>query len=1357
MAKYYYENDKNISERYISVPQDWAELKQLVDRYTKRSKNSKNLGDKAMYDAVVSKLTSTYVEYENIKGELYEPAKAYLNSKSRDVNERIALYKNAESLMKKYKNDGNIGMTAFYKAIMENIHIDAEDTYNYAGDKKVKIEELDLQSIKESKKKKDGTGFFKTPENLKDNLRRFEDKYDLGDVSQTALEYLGEITLDNLITALESTTRISSGILSVPENIAKFGAGLEAELHESLGWYDSADRIRKNIIDDDLSIRGIIGINKANEILDKNSFTGEMADSVLEAIGQAGGQMAIGSALPIKAIKLPHIKVPTTAVLSGLGSGIHEAYKKLDGIKNPTWRDKLQGAIHVIGSGTIEGISEGIFDIAGIGGSTFADDVLSKNVNAAKTEFGKRLAAIKVAGGFEAAEEFISYFGNWALDNGLVDRVGNIDYSKEWDWKEVIKEMTTAFLSSGITSGFLNNTNISNTYINSINKNKEMLGRELTKDETEYIRKQVVDDVLLQENLGIFNEPQYSKNYEVEKAERKNTINEISKLHKELMSNLDAQSKTIESLQLMEEIVSKIPNLTLEVDYKLPKVFNGMRTKIGKDGSRAIVINPNAQNIEKVFIHEFVHELKSRDIDSYNDILNYIKTEIKSEEEFETLKASKQEIYAKAYKQQKKNMNGLDVEEETVCEIVGEMLGTKETLNKLAKDKPTLIERIYNWIVDVLFDGKHTGKSLSERISERKLGKESKVLFEKIDNAYQIAKGLNKDNSSEEKFNINSEEKVDIGSEIGYDIENYVNKTAKSTSSLYIKSTEIFDFKNGVYFSRNGLNYMFNTYRINQALDEDGTVEQSGLHAKCYGDYCYLYKKHGHNDYTYYCILSIKGNEDIISMIYKKEKRGEFIDGEYEQGLGDLNRNIIYVVKRNRNGNGSSNNDEKTRTYEYDVGLDRNKVSKRRAIDNGRSGVQSRGNIGNTEKHSVNETELEKSSSIFIPQNTIMSKEYYEELENYVRDYIRQKMKSKRNYVFTYNEIESIIEEPTYFLSEERQKERNIADDKYDVSELEEEEYYILTDIISDELKKQNYYREFDSELGQEVWKRHKPNKETYDVNEEEVSKEDTKQNLIKEKQREVKEQLYKELYKKGNTKIINEYSKKISTLMINNELTDTKLGTLLKEVVDKTIRENPDAPKKLNEEAYSYTINILKEAIHQLKDRTMLAEGEAIRSWTDTAKKNDLINSSIDLKDMRYKILSNKSLVDIARSEWQNTNNYSKTFIEKVENGLRIEPKNIVKAEFEIQELLKTKDFKKAEELIIAVTITGTEIGQTVQAMSIINRLTPEGTLMKVQMIINRTNAKLRNEKIKKGVKPVLGKKPITIETEEKLYHIKV
>jgi len=134
---------------------------------------------------------------------------------------------------------------------------------------------------------------------------------------------------------------------------------------------------------------------------------------------------------------------------------------------------------------------------------------------------------------------------------------------------------------------------------------------------------------------------------------------------------------------------------------------------------------------------------------------------------------------------------------------------------------------------------------------------------------------------------------------------------------------------------------------------------------------------------------------------------------------------------------------------------------------------------------------------------------------------------------------------------------------------------------------------------------------------------------------------------------------------------------------------------------------------------------------WVKTSTESDAVGRAVLLEDLdenkiTYTPVSNKETLgkanaklysmgyDTAASYFNNQIYNDKVGLDDIAMGERL-----------IQEALKRGDTKTAGELIQNVAILGTELGQKVQALFIIKRLTPEGQLGMLQKIVNRGKAK--------------------------------
>jgi hypothetical protein len=107
------------------------------------------------------------------------------------------------------------------------------------------------------------------------------------------------------------------------------------------------------------------------------------------------------------------------------------------------------------------------------------------------------------------------------------------------------------------------------------------------------------------------------------------------------------------------------------------------------------------------------------------------------------------------------------------------------------------------------------------------------------------------------------------------------------------------------------------------------------------------------------------------------------------------------------------------------------------------------------------------------------------------------------------------------------------------------------------------------------------------------------------------------------------------------------------------------------------------------------------------------------------YVPIDDKSALDNADRTIKTSgyDNSKATFSTKINSGQRLSKNDIVLGERLIQEAIDRQDFDTAGELINNVAIAGSELGQAVQALSVIKKMTPQGQLKLIDTIINREN----------------------------------
>lgn len=148
---------------------------------------------------------------------------------------------------------------------------------------------------------------------------------------------------------------------------------------------------------------------------------------------------------------------------------------------------------------------------------------------------------------------------------------------------------------------------------------------------------------------------------------------------------------------------------------------------------------------------------------------------------------------------------------------------------------------------------------------------------------------------------------------------------------------------------------------------------------------------------------------------------------------------------------------------------------------------------------------------------------------------------------------------------------------------------------------------------------------------------------------------------------------------------------------------------------------------------------GEKQRKWVGTSTNSEAVGRKVLPDDLNqdtihYQPISNKETLGKANGKLDGMG-YEKsvTYFHSKFADRKTSLEDIALGERLIQEAIKKGDTKTAGELIQEVAILGTELGQKVQALSIIKRLTPEGQLQMLQRVVER--GKTKGDKAYDGV----------------------
>lgn len=261
--------------------------------------------------------------------------------------------------------------------------------------------------------------------------------------------------------------------------------------------YENGDSLRDFVTQN--TLWDLSGMNNIQDRVNEYSIAGDKTDETFKQIGYSAGMVAGGQALSGIGLNSEigvsvagkTLNIPTLAVIGGTAGNLNEVNS------NEKDSNNIQRWLKALGGGAIEGTTEGMFGLFGVGGSSLDDIISTTAQNKLKSSIAKTFTKLGISATGEATEEFISYAGNYLLDRGI-DKITGSEYSSDWNWEEVGEQMVMAFISTALSQGgvssykaIANQIDTNKISENAINEVQEQLGRELTKDEQKAIKSQI--------------------------------------------------------------------------------------------------------------------------------------------------------------------------------------------------------------------------------------------------------------------------------------------------------------------------------------------------------------------------------------------------------------------------------------------------------------------------------------------------------------------------------------------------------------------------------------------------------------------------------------------------------------------------------------------------------------------------------------------------------------------------------------------------------------------------------------------------------------------------------------------------
>lgn len=226
----------------------------------------------------------------------------------------------------------------------------------------------------------------------------------------------------------------------------------------------------------------------------------------------------------------------------------------------------------------------------------------------------------------------------------------------------------------------------------------------------------------------------------------------------------------------------------------------------------------------------------------------------------------------------------------------------------------------------------------------------------------------------------------------------------------------------------------------------------------------------------------------------------------------------------------------------------------------------------------------------------------------------------------------------------------------------------------------------------------------------------------------------------KNRLESLQEQKRNAATIDENINEKIKKVKKQIEEVENSTFEQKPNSLEQIEEPEVSedttkkeITKNTINEKIEKTDEKITVKPNEKnIRSWAETASKGDykgvdLVKEVSDKIDHMYVPEHNvphwnKALNRVEKDGYKVSFNYLKS---KIDNNEKVTLDDVMLGEKLLSEAAKNKNYEDVTYLLTELEILGTEMGQNIQALSVIRRLSPEGQLRILQRTISRMKSK--------------------------------
>lgn len=776
--------------------------------------------------------------------------------------------------------------------------------------------------------------------------------------------------------------------------------------------------------------------------------------------------------------------------------------------------------------------------------------------------------------------------------------------------------------------------------------------------------------------------------------------------------NLNGNDETIQSInQKLNDrgIASRFDgNLFTNADGTPNKNINALwRTTTDENGNthREIVFNPyvdgdinEQKTMQQVTIHEMLHDMAG-DKQVRSDLFSLILDKNKTRDGYGDARSNLEEMYSQVYDKNSENFKDL-VDEEEVADTLAQKLGDQDFINSLNKEKPNVFKRIYDWVVDKL--NKFTGS------------KNEKIYWEDVKNKFENA--YKQDYQGNEKINIKySAERLSDG-------------------TLYIKAeNKKFIKKDGTKMTpREAYNSLVGT--TIQFSDGDSAKIVNRLPDK--DMYNELFKR---RPQKYKNVKDIKKtnkdvNENIEELLTNSNVKDanipDYMNRHKKQGITHFDTRTVnfydgenaYVIDFSI---AKLNNGDKIAYAKKYIKGDTQLTQKIKTVE------------ARSEKSSLNQQSLSTNS---IPTSN-------EDVNTTNNNSMQESENNSGSFNLSKQQQLEIIKKTNPMLDDYHTGVRTVDDIKtfkeaYDIAKKEAsdggwDEYASYPDItnemIEDSLKtgKITVYSSNDIKNGAFVTP-------SYEQALEYAGNDSSK---VKSKKVNVDEVAWINLDEGQYAKVDNSNIKPSIEQsgawqsFLENQIGQTGKGKTVQEL-RLPIKDNINNKKV---DAY----NILYQDNNQTsKTNLPISEGGKTRKHYKSIMQSS--NTSPEAKAIAKELIGSDTYVPDSNEKQLATadnriinngaDNESVTLATKVKNNDKITADDIAVGERLIEYYSKTGEKEKLQDVIQNVALAGTQAGQTVQAMSLINRQTPQGQAVYLSKVVDRMNKQIEKRTKGKG-----------------------